>query len=401
MIYLQSNRLIMKFIKASILLLIIGLSAARTFAQTTREKSIADSLTLNVVNTHKDSLLKNTPSPIPLTPEEKQKLAKRYIPSIIANTGMAPAKFDNIGFTFGDDKFSFSKGLSNHFGLKLGADAPNQSLTIFKPGQSAYSFTSELKGTAFLPGAKWELLDKGGNPTGEISSTREDWINFTGNLSYQSLPLFTTDSTYSKNKEVTFEFMVSINSVFNSLFIKRHMAKRYLFSFGLGIGKINNYKKLDELTYRPGNYYNSKTAFVENDDPVIGRKGEFKSFVGSIIRLSVFKPLLSPFSLTNLSLGFTGSSAGAFSNNHMLNANGGLYFSKRHWEVDTDEPSTLDCPDNTAKNCKIKTPKKLIEDFSVGLILDWKNLQDSHIAGYSNKNFKVLLSAQIPLRFDK
>jgi hypothetical protein len=383
------------------------LLASRSFAQTSTEKDYYDKTVKSSggsgirADSSKTALFSDAKNPVKLSDDEIVKLSKRYIPSIIANTGMAPANFDNIGVTFGDDKFNFTKSINDNFGFKLGADAANKSYTLFKPGQSSYVFTGELKGTKNLRGAKWALLDSKGNPTGQTSSTREDWINFSGAFSYSSLPVFSTDTTYVKKHEPAFEFLVSINSVFNSLFIDRYKNKRYLASLGIGIAKINNYKKLSELTYRPGNYYATTKAFVENDDPVVGRKGDFKSFVGAIVRASVFKPLLDPFSLSNLSLGVTANSAGMFSSNHMLNGNAGIYYSKRHWGIDASEPSTLICPDGDPKNCKVSTPKKLIEDFSIGLIFDWKNLQDRNIQDYSSKNFKVLLSAQIPLNFDK
>jgi len=381
----------------SILCVIYG----NAIAQTSEEKDVRDQFNSGGVGHAAPTALtesgKNAKAR--LTNDALMELSKQYIPSIIANTGMATANFDNIGFTFGDDKFNFTKGIGNNFGLKINADAPNGSFTIFKPGQAAYVYSGELKYTFGQLGSKWFLLNNDGTVSDKVSSTRQSWFNVTGSLSQSSLPLFSSDSTYEKKHETAFELLLSWNGVFNSLYVPKYIRERMLWSIGAGIGKLNNYQTLDEITLEPGTYYSHTGAFAHIDDKVEGRKGNFKSFVGPVFRGAVFAPLLSPFSLTNVSLGITANSAGAFSSKHMLHGTAGIYFSKRHWDTNIDENPVLICNDNNIKNCHIVSRKKLVEDFSVGLICSWKNIQNMGNENYAVNNFRILLSAQIPLKF--
>lgn len=387
--------------KALVMMTILSFIFETVIAQTSEEKAIRDQFNSRGIG--HAALIAPTESgnnaKARLTNDSLIELSKQYIPSIIANTGMAIANFDNIGFTFGDDKFNFTKGIAKNFGIKITADAPNKSFTIFKPGQAAYVYSGELKYTFGQFGSKWFLLNSDGTVSDRTSSTRQSWFNLSGSLSQSSLPLFSSDSTYEKKHEIEFEFLLSWNGIFNSLYVPKYIRERMLWSIGGGIGRINNYSTLDEISLEPGTYYSHTGAFTRIDDEVEGRKGTFKSFVGSVFRGAVFAPLLSPFSLTNISLGITANSAGAFSAKHMLHGTAGIYFSKRHWDNNVDENPRIVCSDNSVQNCHIVTRKKLVEDFSVGLICSWKNIQNMGDENYAANNFRVLLSAQIPLKF--
>ncbi|HRI22465.1 MAG TPA: hypothetical protein PLA68_16000, partial [Panacibacter sp.] len=338
----------------------------------------------------------------PMSSEDRKLFYGMYIPSIIAKSGMAPAKFDNFGFSFGDDKVNFSTGLvswggqntdNKSIGLQVSAAAPNGSKTLFQPGSKAFDFGLGLKYTLKNEGKVWNVSHPAvGIPPPVISSQSFSWWNLSFNSDYSALNIFDSDTTYNKRKEFTYEFLVNINGVFNSLYFKNLIRRRLTWSAGIGLAKFNNYTNLDEITLHNGNYYSTSGVFSEKDNTT-GRMGNYETFTGLIFRGALYKPLTNPYAFSNVYLGLTANYYGIGSSSNILNSNFGVYFSKRHYDDVVDEVVDANA------NRHIVNTRKLVEDFSIGLIADFKNIQAANQDDYWGKNFKVILSAQIPLKF--
>lgn len=330
-----------------------------------------------------------------ISTDEKSIFLQKNIPSVIGSSGMAPAHFDNLNLSFGDDKLSFTSGFftdkstkKNSYGFSLSAEAPNGSRTIFQPGgKTPFDFGIEFKYTNELSASKWFLVEtnsstKAQTVTNNISSVSNKWLNFSFSANLAKHILFSNDTlNYNKNP-FTFEAFVNFNYLFNSFIVNSYVKKRVLTSIGAGFGRFTNYTAQDEINLRKGIIYNNSQ--LSETEVVSGRKAAaYKIYNGLIVKGAIFKPLTDPFALSQIHLGATMSSFGAGSSNHLLNGTAGVYFSK--WKKD----ETDDTP-----------PKKILkESFSVGLIADFRNLQNSSDTDYMKDNFKIVLSAQIPLSF--
>lgn len=320
--------------------------------------------------------------------EDKAAFLQKNIPSVIGSSGMAPAFFDNFNVSFGDDKLSITTGTfadslkKNSFGASITAEAPNGSRTVFQPGgQTPFDFGVELKYTFEKSASTWYLKGYKGD-SNKISSISNKWINvsFAGNIAKHIL--FTDDTLNITKNPFTFEALISFNYLFNSFILKEHIKRRILYSLGAGFGRYTNYEEQDEINLRKGVIYNNNQ--LSETEVVSGRRADsYQVFNGLVIKAGIYKPLSDPFSYNHVHLGATISSFGLGSANHLLNSTGGIYYSR--WKSEDDE-------DNEGK-------KILKEIFSVGLIADFRNLQNAKQSAYAKENFKMVLSAQIPLNF--
>jgi hypothetical protein len=325
-----------------------------------------------------------------LTQADKDAFLQKNIPSIIGKSGMAPAFFDNFNISLGDDELSVTSGTftndnkTQSCGGSLKASAPNGSRAIFQPGgKTPFDVEAQLKYTWELSATKWNLIQNGVTTT-DISSISNKWINFSfsGNIAKQIL--FTDDTLNQTKNPFTYEALVSFNYLFNSFVIQSYIKRRVLLNIGAGFGRFTNYEALDEINLRKGSIYNNNQ--LSETEVISGRKnGDYKVFNGVVIRGAAYKPLTDPLSFSAVHLGATLNSFGLGSSNHILNGTTGLYFSKWKSEDQTNDNGT--------------TTSALKEVFSVGLIADFKNLQDASTSTYIKDNFKLVVSAQIPLNF--
>ncbi len=323
-----------------------------------------------------------------LSDVDKAAFTQKNIPSVIGSSGMAPAFFDNFNVSFGDDKISFTTGKfadkkkKNSIGMSLSADAPNGSRTVFQPGsKTPYDFGVELKYTYEISASKW-FLKSDGRATNKISSVSNKWINFSFLGNSAKHILFSNDTLNITKNPFTFEALVSFNYLFNSFIINDYVKKRILYSLGAGYARYTNYEDQDEINLRKGVVYNNNQ--LSETEVISGRRADnYKVLNGLVVKAGIYKPLSDPFSYNQIHLGATASSFGLGSSNHLLNSTGGIYFSKWKSEDDEDVPG-----------------KKILKEiFSVGLIADFRNLQNGKQSAYMKNNFKMVLSAQIPLNF--
>jgi len=380
----------MKHLKISLFAFLLLNLTARSQTVDLKTKRIDELLPTakKLVATRDDKSSSNKSSTL-LTGDDKAVFLQKVIPSVIGSTGMAPAYFDNLNLSFGDDKLSFTTGVftdkntkTNSFGFSLSAEAPNGSRTVFEPGgKTPFDFGIEFKYTAELSASKWFLIENG-TVTNNISSISNKWINFSlsGNLAKHIL--FTNDTLSHIQNPFTFEALVNFNYLFNSFVINKYIKKRILCSIGAGFGRFTNYAEQDEINLRKGIVYNNNQ--LSETEVISGRRAtDYKVYNGVIFKGTIFKPLTDPFAFSQIHLGATLSSYGAGSSTHLLNGTAGVYFSKWKKEDNDDTP-----------------PKKVLkESFSVGLIADFRNLQNSSNSGYMKDNFKIVISAQIPLSF--
>jgi hypothetical protein len=319
---------------------------------------------------------------------DKAAFLNKNIPSVIGSSGMAPAFFDNFNVSFGDDKLSITTGTfadslkKNSIGATISAEAPNGSRTIFQPGgKTPYDFGVELKYTYEMKASKWRLKIKD-RVTDTISSISNKWINFSFSGNIAKHILFTDDTLNNTKNPFTFEALISFNYLFNSFIINEYVRRRVLYSIGAGFGRYTNYDEQDEVNLRKGTIYNNNQ--LSETEVISGRRAaNYKIVNGLIAKASIFKPLSDPFSYNHIHFGATISSFGLGSSNHLLNGTGGIYYSR--WKSEEDEEK--------------EGEKILKEIFSVGLIADFRNLQNSKQSAYMKDNFKLVLSAQIPLNF--
>jgi len=325
-----------------------------------------------------------------LTNDEKNVFLQKNIPSVISKSGMAPAHFDNFNISFGDDEIALTSGTftsntkTQSFGGTIKAAAPNGSRVIFQPGSKApLDFNAELKYTFEFDTKKRTLsVPITGSPY-NISSVSNKWVNVSFSSSIKNHILFLNDTSNITEHPFTFEALVSYNYLFNSFLINTEIDKRILFSFGAGLARFTNYSEFNEINLRKGIF--SSTQFSETE-VISGRvNNSYKITTGTVIRAAAYKPLTDPFSLSALHAGITANSFGLGSSNHLLNGTAGIYFSR--WAVENEQNSG-------------GTQDPIMKEiFSIGLIADFKNLQNASQNEYLKNNFRIMVTAQIPLQF--
>lgn len=326
----------------------------------------------------------------PFSEEEKKAFDELSIPSIISGTTtLAKAEFKNLSVGIDDDVLSFSTGLRKQsenkpakVGLTLKAKAPDGTKPVLSGGKFSSQFSAGFRFTFADKTKKWFLVDNTTKKiTENLSSVHNHWINITASFGVDNLVLFTSDSATETRSPFSGEVLISYNTAFHSLYIKRYIRQRNIFSIAGGLGRYNNYTSLDEQTLKEGISSAEGNRFLETKSTT-GRKGDFKNGFGIILRSALYIPLSKPISLHAIYTGLNLNSFGIFTSRHVLNGQAGLYWSKRKMEDSEDKKS-----------------KVLKEEFSIGLIMNMKGLDNINRKSFFTEIAEVGISAQIPLGF--
>lgn len=326
-----------------------------------------------------------------LTQAEKNAFYQLDIPAIISGTSaMSKASFKNLTLGIDDELLSFSTGLRKQseekpakMGMTIKAKAPDDTKPLFTGGKFSSQFSSEFRYTFGDNTYKWYLYNaKMERLTDTLSSVWNTWWNIYTNFGISNLSIILTDSTSKTVNPFNIEFLVSFNSAFHSLYINRYIHRRNILSVAAGFGRFNNYTSLEEQTLQTGKSGPSGDRFLVTET-VSGRRGDYKNSWGAIIRSAVYIPLTSPFALNAVYTGINLNSFGLFGRDHVLNGVAGIYWSKR----------------KVAESEADKTVKVLKEEFSLGLMLNMKGLDQLRSKSFFSEIAEVGISAKIPLKF--
>ena len=317
-------------------------------------------------------------TPVENDKENISNFLRFYIPSAIVTEGIEPAAVSSLNIGFGDDKVKLKWGFSrnkdekkflrNSFGFSAGAKAPEGARTFFQSGktpgdiQGGFAYTYVLNEISYSYG-------------GNKSSEEAYWLNVNVNYNRNKVFIFSTDRDYDKKINHNFSILVGVNHYFNSWYKKNAILARNVWNISAGLGHFSNYDELDDLTLHKGVGF--ADMFSESES-VIGKRGEFDRHFGVLLRGSAFYPISHPESKAYFMLGVNANTFGIGSSNFTANANGGIYISKRKYDEDED---------------------LLTDIFSIGILADYSALQDWGSSGYGNKNFKLVVVSQIPLRW--
>lgn len=358
-----------------------------------KPKSFNDKVTFtdNKVVTEYTDPKKSSNKKDTLSDAERKAFYQLDIPSIIASTdALTKASFKNISIGIDDELFSFSTGLKKqseekpaNIGMTLKAKAPDGSKTIFSDGKFSTQFSSAFRITFGERSSKWFLVKDSIPDLNKVSSVKNSWWNIYFSAGISNLVLFNSDSTAIRQNPFSGELLIAYNSAFHSLYIKRYIRRRVIFSLAGGIGRFNNYTSLTEQVLRNGVYSESRNQFMETKSTT-GRKGELKTTFGDVVRMAVYIPVTKPFNYHAVYIGASLNSLGFLvTDRNILNAQSGIYWSKRKLE----------------KSEKDKTKDVLKEEFSIGLIMNMQGLEEAKKKVFLREIVTIGISTKIPLGF--
>lgn len=322
-------------------------------------------------------------------PGEQRTFLKFYIPSAILSEGLEPAAISGFNFNFGDDKVEMKLGtilsgkdgdLKNSLGIKLSAAAPQGTRTIFQYDKTPRDLSATLYGTKVVrQTSKFLKPDINGDGLKEkvYYAKNAQWINVTPKFSNVKRILFSDAQTYDEKYYTNFSMLVSYNWYYNS-FDPKIYGKRFIATIGAGYGEFDNFNSLDDQVLRKGSIDPAGQFFTETES-VNGKAGQFIRTSGILLTASIFKPVSKADALTNITLGANINSCGLGESSSQLTGNAGIYISKRSYD-----------------NAELE----LKEDFSLGIIGDFSQVDSIGEERYMRNNFKIMLSAQIPMRFN-
>jgi hypothetical protein len=325
----------------------------------------------------------------------KTEFLKFYIPSSILFAGIEPAAVSKFNVAFGDDQVELKLGkvlgdkedenLNNSIALKFSAAAPSGSRALFQFDETPKDWGGGVVYTLLTKHAAGYILKSiadsvSGKESNKVYVSRKaQWLNVNATAGRSKRVLFSDERNYTTKHYTNFALQANYNFFYNawygSLPCKRHIA-----SLGLGVGHFDNYEDLDDHTLRKGVINTGEGYFAETES-VAGKKGTLERKLGLLLSGAIFKPLSRFDALTSVVLGANVNSFGAGTSSHYMNGNAGFYISKRSFEKD-DEGN-----------------EQLKEDFSFGILADFSNLTSWGATDYFKDNFKVMITAQIPLRF--